>query len=164
MTKVVSTTYDKGGKWSKNVWTVEVQDDVLRVSYVQDWGNGEWFPVATWPEAIARLKPYVGDGVTDEMIARAIRAIFPDASKKIDEAEQAYVAAGDQLQQLLDAQEELAKASEEEAPVVRVITQLEEAERLKAEASAISARTQKAKALMASGKMNLADLKAAMGL
>jgi len=163
--RVTASTYKKDGKWSKDTWTVEVQDDVLGVSYGQDWDTGEWFPVNTWSEAVKHFRKYIGidDGFTDQMMVQTIRAIFPASAKRIDEAEQAYAAAGDQLQELLDAQEELAKASEEEASVLRVIAQLEEAEEMKAEAAAVSARTQKAKSLLSAGKMNLADLKAAMG-
>ena len=143
--------------------------------YGQDWETGQWFTAQTWEGAVASFCNKMAYGqaeamkdfqITDEQIIRGIRAVFPESAAELDKHESAFANATNQVSELIEAQKALAAAKAEEAEVLVIIAQLEEAVRLKAEAAAVASRATSAKALlMKSGKsVNLADLKAAMGM
>lgn len=166
--KVLKEAYEKNGKWSKWIWTVEVEEGYEFVTFGEDFGTGKYFPVKTWKEAIEHLNLKLRGqprkmGITDEMMERAIRSIFKDSAKKLDASETEFREAGNVLQQLLDAQMEFASVKKEEAVVKHKIAQIEEAERLLQEAAEIKERVGKANQLLSQkGKINLAELKQLM--
>lgn len=168
--RILTTSYEQNGKWSKTIWEVEIPDEYELVPYSQDWWNGEWFPVQSWDAAVERLSRHFNgalekSGVTEEMVIRAIRSIFPKSSEKIDQAEREFQEAGDVLGALLEAQERLQEVVKEEAAIKAVISQMEEAERLQQEAKERAARVAAANKILNGGKaVNLADLKSAMGI
>ena len=168
--RVLKEEYTKDGKWSHSTWTVELEDDYELLSYSQDWEMGTYFPVRTWEEAIKRLdwalerKP-TKMGISDEMLARAVRAIFPKSAAEIDAAEAEFTTAGNVLAELLAAQAELAEAKKAESEMVGKIYQMEEADELRQEAARTRYRVDTAKALLeGGGKVSLAAIKAAIGI
>lgn len=172
--RVLNTDYTKNGGWSHSSFTVELAEGHAPLVFGQDWETGKWFTSHTWAGAVEhfRNKLYLANGwekmrdlVTDEQIIRGIRAIFTESAAELDKHESAFANATNQVSELIEAQKALSAAKAEEAEVLAVISQLEEAVRLKAEAAAVASRATSAKALLKSGKsVNLADLKAAMGM
>jgi len=150
--RVVRTEYTKNGKWSHTTWSVELADEASIVTFSQDWGIGKYFPVATWQEAINRVREadrVAMDGVTDPMIERFIRSTFPKVAADLDKADAEWTSAGDVFAAMLAAQAELAQVRQE------ALAYVEEQEAAKAAASLRSALSQ-----AKGGKMSLADLKA----
>jgi hypothetical protein len=146
---------------------VEIPDEFELLPFSQDWETGKYFPVNTWPEAIARLNERLDGkparmGISAEQIERAIRSIFQEAAKKIDAAQAAFAGAGNVLDELFKAQAALAEVQRQEAEMNRTISQLEDAESLRQQAAETAARVEAAQKIMKSGKISLADLKAAM--
>lgn len=172
--RVLNTDYTKNGGWSHSTWTVELAAGFMPCVYGQDWETGQWFTAKTWEGAVASFRNKMAYGqaeamkgfqITDEQIIRGIRAIFPESAAELDKHESAFANATNQVSELIAAQVELADAKAEEAEVLAVIAQLEEAEKMRAEAKEIKERASNARAMLSSGKsVNLADLKAAMGM
>lgn len=164
--RVIKTTAEGGGKWHKNIWTCEVQDGAELFSFSQDWEMGTWFTSSTWDGAITELRraipETVRDTLTDDMIVRCIRATLPKPAATLDAAEQAWVQAGDQISELLAAQDELATAKAEMQSLQRHVQQLDAAEQARQEAADTRARVERAKQAMKQGA-SLADLKALIG-
>lgn len=167
--RVVKEDYTRNGKWSHSTWTVEIQDDFELLAYGQDWEMGKFFPGKTWPEALKRLNSKLDGkpakmGITEAMMERAIRSIFPKSAAAIDAAEAEFANAGNALAELLAAQDELSAARKAEAEVLGQIRQMEEAEKMRQEAAETRARVERANSLLKSGqKISLADLKNAIG-
>jgi hypothetical protein len=164
--RVIGTDHTKDGKWSHTTWTVELAEDCQIISYFQNAGTGKFFYSQGWDGAIVELmKRFEGGitpadhGLTRDQVVSAIRAIFPRSAAAIDAAEKSWTAAGDQLADLLAAQEGHTAALAEAGQVVAGIEATEEAKRLRQQATALKA----AAAATKGGKMSLADLKALMG-
>ena len=172
--RVLNTDYTKNGGWSHSSFTVELAEGHAPLVFGQDWETGKWFTSHTWAGAVEhfRDKLYLANGwektrdlVTDEQITRGIRAIFPESAAELDKHESAFANATNQVSELIEAQKALSAAKAEEAEVIVIIAQLEEAEKMRAEAKEIKERASNARAMLSSGKgVNLADLKAAMGM
>lgn len=172
--RVLNTDYTKNGGWSHSTWTVELAEGFMPCVYGQDWETGQWFTTQTWEGAVASFRNKMAYGqaeamkdfqITDEQIIRGIRAIFPESAATLDKLERSFADSTDKVAELIAAQVELADAKAEEAEVLAVISQLEEAEKMHAEAKEIKERASNARAMLSSGKgINLADLKAAMGM
>jgi hypothetical protein len=164
--RVTDTTYTKDGKWSHTTWTVELADGCQLISHFQDFGTGKYFNSNDWIGAVEELLCRFGSGqtpadygLTHDQVVRAIRTIFPRSAAAIDAAEQSWSAAGDQLADLLAAQEEHTAALSEAGQVVADIEATEESKRLRQQSAALKA----AAAAVKGSKMSLADLKALMG-
>lgn len=165
--RVLKESYKKDGKWSHYTWTVEIPDEFELLPFSQDWETGKYFPVNTWPEAIDRLNSKLDGkparlGISPEQMERAIRSLFREAAEKIDAAETAFSGSGNVLDELLQAQDALAEIQRQEAEINAKIYQLEQAESLRQQAAETAARVAAAQNIMKSGKVSLADLKAAM--
>ena len=167
--KVVNESYKNDGKWSHTTWDCEVAVGYLLLPYSQDFANGRYFGGRTWSAAVNELRtalnlgihPHIG--ITDEMIVDAIRVYFRKDADALDSLDTAYTTAGDQVAELLEAQQVLAKAREEEAECLAILQQRTEAERVLKEAAEIKERCTKFKLALSFGnKMSLANLVAIM--
>jgi hypothetical protein len=158
--RVMRADHKKDGKWSHTTWTVELADDASMFQFSQDWQTGAWFNSADWQGAIADVRLVMGEvaGITDEMIERFIRSVFPKSSAKLDESAAAWAAVGDQFSALLDAQAAASAAVQELASVKAEAVSFIEEQEAKANSAAIKAKLTAAKG----GKLSLADLKAAL--
>ena len=157
--RVVSKEYEKNGKWSHSTWTVEMSGATL-LEWYQDWGTGEWFKARGLKGAVEEMTAALpeGHGLTSDQVERAIRHIWPKTSAALAAEDQAFLAAGDQFGDLLEAQKEYASSLKEAQEVVAAIEATEEAKRLRNQAAKLKTAADSAKG----GKMSLADLKAMM--
>ena len=158
--RVVSKEYEKNGKWSHYTWTVEMSAGATILEWYQDWGTGAWFKARGLAGAVEELTAALpeGHGLNPTQVERAIRAIWPKTSSALAEEDAAFMSAGNQFGDLLDAQEEYASALAEAQEVVKVIEATEEAERLRRQAAQLKSAAAQAKG----GKLSLADLKSMM--
>lgn len=169
---VVSTRYEKNGKWSFSEWSVELADGIQSFVWSQDWELGSYVTAGTWTRAIEDVRRISGiPDLCPIAIERFIRSMLGKAAAKLDEA--ARAAQSDPtpvLAELLAAQAELAAAQAEraaaQAEAVQMATEIqqaidarEQAEQARQEAKATAERVSKAKLAMAKGA-SLADLKA----
>lgn len=164
--RVNKRDYHKNGKWSNNIWTVELFNGCEPLIWYQDWGTGFWFVSKTWKSAITEFseKLPVGHGLTDDIIVRTIRAIFPSISVNFDKADKEWKQNTNLVADILKAQEEFAAAQEAEKEIMATIEQMEDLEKIKIETDKIHTRVVAAKALMKKGPVSLADLKAIMSI
>lgn len=163
--RVVSKTYSKNGKWSKNIWTVELFNNCAPIIWYQDWETGAWFTAKTWKSAIIEFleKLPKNHGLTEDVIVQTIRTIFPTTSNILDKSDEEWDQNADLASSLLEAQEKLASAKEAEKEVLAIIDKMEALERIKIETDKIHTRVEAAKDLLKKGPVSLADLKAAIG-
>lgn len=163
--RVISKTYDKNGKWSKNIWTVELFNDCVPLSWHQNWNTGTWITAKTWKSAVIEFSEKLpkNHGLTEDIIVRTIRTIFPTTSNTLDKLDGKWNQSTDLASSLLEAQEKLASAKEAEKEVLAIIDKMEALEKIKIETDKIHTRVEAAKALLKKGPVSLADLKAAIG-
>ena len=163
--RVLEKSFSKNGKWSYTSWDVELQGDAYGVILDQDWETGKYLNSQTWGLAVSEFggKLKVVDTLTTEQLTVAIRALFPNTALSIDKAEAEFQQGGDVVAELLKAQASAAAVSAEKAALLTQISQLEQAEKLAKETAESATRVAAVReALAKGGKLNLADLRAAL--
>lgn len=159
--QIVSTRYEKNGKWSYTEWTAELADGIRSFEWYQNWETSQYLNAGVWSRAVEDVRRFASIPDLDaEAIERFVRARLPVKAKALDAA--LVASAADPTPALLDllrAQEELAASSKEEAAIRQEVALAEQAAQARSEAAAIRERVANAKAAMKRGA-SLADLKA----
>jgi hypothetical protein len=159
--RLISTKFEKNGKWSFNEWTVEVHPEAEVFALTQDWGTGVWFPTATWDAAVQRVRDATKDGlpgVSDAAIVRFIRAKWIKAAANLD-TEAATWADSSIWSAAVAAQADAARAQSDLSAAQAEARAFVDGAEATASAKAVRAALASAKG----GKMSLADLKAMVG-
>lgn len=158
--RVLRRDYAKQGKWSHSTWSVECAPGVLAFSLGEDWETGEYFNSATWAGAAQEFRARLPEGASPEdgVLERAIRALFPRTTERLDREAAAQAAPVD-VAALVAAQEELAAATREAAATIKAADEAVEIARLREQAG----KVREALAAHKGGRMSLADLRAAVG-
>lgn len=159
--QIISSRYEKNGKWSYDEWEVELSAGVQAFVWSQDWETSLYVNAGTWDRVIEDVRAIAKLPDLDATaIERFVRAKLPNTAKKLDAAIGSLDAdPAPALLDLIAAQEELATARAEEAAVRREIRNIEAAEAARQEAAETRERVAAAKSAMVKGA-SLADLKA----
>lgn len=118
--RVESRAANQNGKWSKDIWTVSLNEGVFGGPFAQDWEVGTFFPSCTWTAAIAHLLHVARFGRDEKLEGEAweaaaerfIRAEFPKTAARLDQ-EASEAAQPADVDALVRAQQELASANTE---------------------------------------------------
>ena len=95
---ILRKDYTKNGKWSHNTYQIECPDKVWAIKYCQDFDNGTWLSSLTWEGALVEFcknlsyycsVPLEELALTDAMLEKAIRRIFPSVVEKLDDIQKA---------------------------------------------------------------------------
>ena len=161
--RVLKKEYEKNGVWSKNVWTLGVEDGFQVITHVQDFGTGKYFNEESWSSVFSTVRSWFNDDIanalTEEKIKAFMATVFTPTFNKLNDNEREYsVVNGSALilaeqQKLYEAHLQLKKEKEK---IVEEIKFLE----TEAEVKRIQAQTKHLQDILKDGKMSLADLKA----
>lgn len=103
-----------------HVWTVKMDASYRAFVFSQDWYKSVWFTATTWAVAVAQFRNKVNQvpfqyetarqrwrqdwAIPDVQIERCIRSVFPEYACTLDDADAAFVAAGNQVAAIFTAQ------------------------------------------------------------
>jgi hypothetical protein len=179
--RVVKTSYIKNGKWSHDLWDLELADGWALFVWWTSNGAMRFVAAETWERAIADAQSAIRNSraraeVTAEAVENFIRTCLHKTAIRLDtEAAKAALPAVGVAAELIEAQSLAAEAQKEESAVKALVAaeiarreaqaaQVAEAQRLEAQAAESRQRAAKAReALKQAGSMSLADLKALIG-
>jgi valyl-tRNA synthetase len=176
--RITKSQYVKQGKWSHDVWDIELADGWAVFVWWTSNANLQFVAAETWGQAIADVQSAIRNSrarveVTAEAVENFIRTCLHKTAIRLDtEAAKAALPAVGVAAELIEAQRLAAEAQREESAVKALVAaeiarreaqeaQVAEAAKVRREAEAAKARAAKAReALRQAGSMSLADLKA----
>ena len=89
--KVVNSKFHKNGKWSNTTYTCVSPEGVKIYSWMQSWGEGVFWPQASWEEAVKTVQEHAPQ-VDPASLEAVIRQGWPKAAAKFDENRNALTA------------------------------------------------------------------------